>query len=258
MKRLLAFTYGTVSYVLFLASLLYAVAFLGNIGVAQTIDGAPRVPMGQALLINLLLLGIFAAQHSVMARPAFKRWWTQWVPQPVERSTYVWFSSAALLLLFHAWQPMGGLLWDVQNPLGRGLLYALFGGGWILVLVATFLINHFDLFGLRQVWLYLRGQEYRPVPFATPWLYRYVRHPLYAGWLFVFWAAPTMTVAHLVFAAATTTYILMAIQLEERDLVAAHGRAYADYRTRVPMLIPGMKQKEIEGVGAKQATFSMF
>jgi protein-S-isoprenylcysteine O-methyltransferase Ste14 len=240
MKRPLVFVYGTVSYVLFLATFLYAIAFLGNIEIAQTIDGAPRVPFGQALLINTLLLGLFAVQHSVMARPAFKQWWTRWVPKPAERSTYVLFSSAALLLLFHAWQPMGGTVWHVESSAGRGLLYTLFAGGWVLVLLATFLINHFDLFGLRQVWLYLRGEEYRPLQFATPGLYRYVRHPLYVGWLLTFWATPTMTAAHLVFALATTAYILIAIRLEERDLVGAHGSLYADYRRRVPMLIPNL------------------
>jgi protein-S-isoprenylcysteine O-methyltransferase Ste14 len=240
MKRSLAFVYGTLSYGLFLATFLYAIAFIGNIGSVQTIDGEPRVPFGQALLINALLLGIFAVQHSVMARPAFKRWWTRWVPQPIERSTYVLFSSGALLLLFHAWQPMGGTVWNVLDPVGRGLLFALFAAGWLLVLVATFLINHFDLFGMRQVWLYLRGQEYRPLVFTTPGPYRYVRHPLYVGWLLAFWATPTMTVAHLVFAIATTAYILIAIRLEERDLVGIHGQAYADYRKRVPMIIPSI------------------
>ncbi len=247
MNRILAFTYGILTYLLFLATFLYAIAFIGNIGTARTIDSEATVPFGQALLINTLLLGIFAVQHSLMARPAFKRWWTRFVPKPVERSTYVLFSSAALLLLFHAWQPMGGTIWDVQNPIGRGVLYALFAGGWLLVLVATFLINHFDLFGLRQVWLYLRGLPYTPLSFKTPGLYRYVRHPLYVGWLCTFWATPTMTAAHLVFAIATTAYILIAIQLEEGDLVAVHGEAYATYRRRVPMLIPAMRKSRIGG-----------
>jgi protein-S-isoprenylcysteine O-methyltransferase Ste14 len=238
MNRILAFSYGTLCYVIFLATFLYAIAFLGNIGVAQTIDGEPQRPLGQALLTNLLVLGVFAVQHSVMARPAFKSWWTRFVPKPVERSTYVLFSSAALLLLFHAWQPMGGVVWDVQHPIGRVVLYGLFAGGWLLVLAATFLINHFDLFGLRQVWLYLRGQDYTPLAFKTPGLYRYMRHPLYVGWLFTFWATPTMTAAHLVFSVATTAYILIAIRFEERDLVTVHGQAYADYRQQVPMLVP--------------------
>jgi methanethiol S-methyltransferase len=241
MKRFAAFCYGTLCYLLFLATFLYAIAFLGNIGLARTIDGDGRVPLGQALLINTLLLGVFAVQHSVMARPSFKRWWTRIIPKPVERSTYVLLSSAALLLLFHAWQPMGGVIWDVQDQLFRGLLYGLFAGGWLLVLIATFLINHFDLFGMRQVWLYLQGRPYEPLSFSTPGLYRYVRHPLYVGWLVVFWAAPTMTTAHLVFALATTTYILLAIRWEERDLMLAHGNAYETYREQVPMLIPAIR-----------------
>jgi len=172
-----------------------------------------------------------------MARPAFKRWWTKFVPPPAERSTYVLFSSLALLLLFWQWQPMGGVVWHVENSMGRLLLYSLFAFGWLLVLMSTFLINHFDLFGLRQVYLYLRGQEYTPLSFGTPGPYKLVRHPLYVGWFFAFWATPTMTVAHLVFALLTTAYILIAIQLEERDLLAAHG-AYAEYRRQVPMLVP--------------------
>jgi methanethiol S-methyltransferase len=176
-----------------------------------------------------------------MARPAFKRWWTRVVSQPVERSTYVLFSSAALLLLFHLWQPMGGLVWDVENPILRSVIYSLFAGGWLLILVATFLINHFDLFGMRQVWLYLTETPYRPLAFSTPGLYRHVRHPLYVGWLLTFWATPTMTATHLLFAAATTAYILLAIRWEERDLTQVHGQAYIDYRRRVPMLVPALR-----------------
>lgn len=241
MKRFAAFCYGTLCYLLFLGTFLYAMAFLGNVSLARTIDGDGTMPFGQALLINTLLLGAFAVQHSVMARPSFKRWWTRFVPKPVERSTYVLFSSAALLLLFHAWQPMGGVIWDVEDQLLRGLLYGIFAGGWLLVLVATFLINHFDLFGMRQVWLYLQGRPYEPLSFSTPGLYRYVRHPLYVGWLMTFWAAPTMTAAHLVFALVTTMYILLAIRWEERDLTQVHGKTYAAYRKRVPMLIPAIR-----------------
>ena len=207
--------------------------------------------MGQALLINMALLGLFAIQHSVMARPAFKRWWAKIVPQPAERSTYVLFSSLALLLLFWQWQPMGGLIWRVQNPIGQAILFTLFAAGWLLVLIATFLINHFDLFGLRQVYLYLRGKEYTSLKFGTPGPYRYVRHPLYVGWLFAFWATPTMTAAHLVFALLTTAYILIAIQLEERDLLAVHGEEYAAYRRRVPMLLPRLLGKK--GAGQQAA-----
>ena len=241
MKRIIAFTYGTLCYLMFLATALYAVAFLGNIGLTRTIDGEATAPFWLALLINTLLLGLFAVQHSVMARPAFKQWWTRFVPQPVERSTYVLFSNLALLLLFHTWQPIGGIVWDVRDPILRGTIYSLFAGGWVLILVATFLINHFDLFGVRQVWLYLKGLPYTPLEFKTPGLYRYVRHPLYVGWLLTFWAAPTMTAAHLVFAIATTAYILIALQFEEKDLADAHGPAYEAYRRDVPMFVPGLR-----------------
>jgi protein-S-isoprenylcysteine O-methyltransferase Ste14 len=172
-----------------------------------------------------------------MARPWFKAWWTRLVPSAIERSTYVLFSSVALMLLFALWRPMGGAIWSASGP-ARAVLYALFAFGWALLLYCTFLINHFDLFGLRQVWLALRGREYTPVPFAIPGLYRLVRHPLYVGWLFIFWMTPVMTLAHLVFSIGTTLYILAAIQLEERDLVHEYGQAYEDYRRRVPMLVP--------------------
>jgi len=180
---------------------------------------------------------LFAIQHSLMARQWFKRAWTRLVPAAVERSTYVLFSSVALLVLFWKWEPMGRVVWNVESGTGQILLYVLYAVGWLTVLVATFLINHFDLFGLRQVWLYLRGIPYTPLQFRTPGLYRIVRHPLYVGWLLVFWSAPLMTVAHLVFAIATTAYILLAIQFEERDLVRLHAE-YAEYRRRVPMLVP--------------------
>ena len=235
--RITAFLYGVFCYVVFLATFLYAVGFLGNFGVPKSIDSGPQMPLGYALTINLALLGLFAIQHSVMARPWFKNVWTKVVPKVVERSTYVLFSSVALILLFWKWEPMGGVVWRVENPTGWAMLQAMFGLGWLLVLVATFLINHFDLFGLRQVWLHLMGRPYTPLQFRTPALYKVVRHPLYVGWLMVFWSAPVMTVAHLVFAVMTTVYILVAIQFEERDLVRAHGE-YAEYRQRVPMLVP--------------------
>ena len=238
MKRFAIFVYGVVCYAIFFGTFLYAIGFVGDLIVPKSIDSAPQGPLGQALLINTLLLGLFAVQHSVMARPAFKRWWTRFVPKPVERSTYVLFSSLALIALFVHWQPIGGVIWDVQDPVGQAVLYGLFAFGWGLVLVATFLINHFDLFGLRQVWLYLRGKEYRPLNFGTPALYKIVRHPLYVGWFFAFWATPTMTVAHLFFALLTTAYILIAIRFEERDLVAEHGARYIEYREQVPMLVP--------------------
>jgi protein-S-isoprenylcysteine O-methyltransferase Ste14 len=237
MSRIVAFVYGVVAYAIFFATFLYAAGFVGNLVVPKSLDSAPVGPLGTSLLINLGLLALFAVQHSVMARPGFKRMWTRIVPEPVERSTYVLTSSLALILLFWQWRPLGGVVWDIQNPLIRGLIHAEFAFGWLLVLVTTVLINHFDLFGLRQVWLKLRGLPYQPLRFTTPGPYRVVRHPLYVGWLFAFWATPTMTVTHLLFAVATTAYILIAIKFEERDLVAAHPE-YASYRRRVPMLIP--------------------
>jgi protein-S-isoprenylcysteine O-methyltransferase Ste14 len=237
MGKIISFVYGVVSYVVFFGTFLYAAGFVGNLVVPKSLDGPQVGPFGTSLLIDLGLLGLFAVQHSVMARPAFKRAWTRIVPQAVERSTYVLASSLALILLFWQWRPLGGVVWDVRDPAARALLHAGFAFGFLLVLVTTFLINHFDLFGLRQVWLYLRGRPHRPLPFVTPGPYRIVRHPLYVGWFFAFWSAPTMTVTHLVFAVATTAYILVAIRLEERDLVAMHPE-YAGYRALVPMLIP--------------------
>jgi protein-S-isoprenylcysteine O-methyltransferase Ste14 len=190
-----------------------------------------------ALAVDLGLIALFALQHSGMARPAFKRWWVRFVPEVVERSTYVLLSSLALLLLFWFWQPIGGVVWATEGMAVSTVLYAVYAAGWLVTLLATFLINHFDLFGLRQVWLPFRGRPYAPLRFATPALYRIVRHPLYVGWLMVFWATPHMTAAHLAFAACLTAYILAAIRWEERDLVDAHPE-YADYRRQVPMLIP--------------------
>jgi len=237
MSRLLVFVYGVISYSVFLVSYLYAVGFVGNFMVPKSLDSAPTAPLGTALLINLGLLGLFAVQHSVMARPAFKRQLLRLIPQATERSTYVLVSSLALILLFWQWSPLGGVIWDVQDSTARAVLYGLFGFGFLLVLVATLLINHLDLFGLRQVWLNLRGREYTSLNFVTPGPYRLIRHPLYLGWLFAFWATPTMTVTHLLFAAMTTAYIFVAIQLEERDLIAAHPQ-YVEYKRRVPMMIP--------------------
>jgi methanethiol S-methyltransferase len=240
--RLVVFTYGVACYAVFLLTFLYAIGFVGNVWVPKSIDSPATVPLGRALLIDLGLLALFAVQHSVMARPAFKRWLLRLVPAAVERSTYVLCASLALIALFTFWQPLGGVVWQVDDPIGSAALYGLFGFGWALVLVSTFQINHFDLFGLRQVWLYLHGRPNTPLPFKTPWLYRHVRHPLYIGFFFAFWATPTMTVTHLLFAVATTVYILIAIQLEERDLVDAHPE-YADYLRRVPMLVPRLSRR---------------
>lgn len=242
MKRWLIFIYGVASYIVFFATVLYAIGFIGNLWVPKSIDSTPAAPVATALLINLALLGLFAVQHSVMARPAFKRWWTRIIPKAAERSTYTLLSSIALIVLFVFWEPMGGVVWSVESPVVCVLLYIGFAFGWLLVFLSTYLIDHFDLFGLRQVWLQLRRKPYRPPPFETPLLYRYVRHPLYVGWFFAFWMTPTMTLAHLVFAIATTTYILVATQLEERDLIAEHPE-YAQYRERVPMLVPFTKRR---------------
>jgi protein-S-isoprenylcysteine O-methyltransferase Ste14 len=254
MSRWLVFIYGLVAYLIFLGVFLYAIGFLGNVVVPKSIDSGEPGPLSTALVINGLLLGVFALQHSVMARPAFKDWLTGYIPRAAERSTYVMASNLALVLLFWQWRPIEGTVWNMTNPVGQTVLYTLFGLGWLIVFVATCLISHFDLFGLRQVWFYLRGQEYRPVPFSMPGPYRFVRHPLYVGWLLTFWAAPTMTIAHLVFAIGTTVYILVAIQLEERDLVAAHGESYAAYRRSVPMLLPRVTPKTTTQLPAKRAS----
>lgn len=247
MKRFLILLYGVVCYAVFFATFLYAIGFIGNLWVPKAMDSARSTSVGAAVLIDLGLLALFALQHSVMARPAFKRAWTKIIPESAERSTYTLLSSLALILLFWAWRPIGGVVWNVETEAARTALYALYAFGWALLLYTTFLLNHFDLFGLRQVWLQFRGRPYTPLPFKTPTLYRWVRHPLYVGWLTIFWAAPTMTVTHLLFALMTTAYILIAIQLEERDLVAALPE-YADYRKRVPMLVPGTKRRESESV----------
>jgi methanethiol S-methyltransferase len=238
LRRILFFAYGVVSYLIFFGTFLYAIGFIGNFAVPRRLDGAPTGTLGAALAVDLGLLALFAVQHSVMARRWFKEAWTRIVPAEVERSTYVLFSSAALLLLFWQWRPLGGEVWSVQNPVGWVALYALFAFGFGLVLVATFLINHFDLFGLRQAWLQLVGRPYTALAFGTPGPYRLVRHPLYVGWFFAFWMTPTMSVSHLLFAIATTAYILVAIQFEERDLVHFHGEQYKEYRRRVPMIWP--------------------
>ena len=244
LKRLGYFAFGIASYLIFLGTFLYAIAFVGGIGIGNRLDGPLTGSVSGAVTIDLILLLVFALQHSVMARPWFKERWTQIVPWAIERSTYVLCASLALLLLFWQWRPLGGEIWTVENSLERGVLWTLFGSGWAIVLCVTFLISHFDLFGLRQVWLPLLGKAYSPVEFRTPLPYRLIRHPLYFGFLLAFWMTPKMTAAHLLFALGTTAYIILAIQFEERDLVAEHGQTYERYRRSVPMLIPGVGRRQ--------------
>lgn len=243
MKRYLALLYGLVSYAMFVGTFAYLAGFVCDLA-PKSIDSSPADPLWVAMSVNALLIGLFGVQHSVMARPAFKRWWTKYVPEPVERSTYVLFSNLALIVLFWGWRPMGGVIWDIQQPVGRVALYALAAAGWLGVFATTLLINHFDLFGVRQVWLYFQGKPYTAPGFVTPGPYKLIRHPLYLGWMTAFWATPTMTVTHLVFAIGTTAYMLIAIPFEERDLLKFHGEKYASYRNRVPMLIPSVAHKD--------------
>jgi len=252
-KKILFFSYGGFAYVAFLGTFLYAIGFIANFATPTALDGPATAPFLSALAIDAGLLALFAVQHSVMARRWFKKRWTMVVPKPIERSTYVLFSSLALILLFLEWRPMGVVIWSIEEPVAAAILRGLFAFGCGLVFVATLLINHFDLFGLRQVWLYLRDRPYTPLRFRTPGPYRFVRHPLYVGWLFAFWMTPTMTGAHLVFAAATTAYILLAIRWEERDLVTEHGAAYEEYRRSVPMLIPRPAGKDPAAQIARRA-----
>ncbi|HYC75406.1 methanethiol S-methyltransferase [Brevundimonas sp.] len=236
--RSLAVLYGAAVYAVFFVTFLYAIGFVGNFGVPKGIDTGVAGPAFTAVAINTLLLAVFAVQHSLMARPAFKAWWTRFVPAPVERSTYVLASSLALILLFWQWRPMPDVVWSIPDGPGRLAVWALFWLGWATVLLSTFLINHFDLFGLRQVWAYRRRAEIPPSDFHTPLFYRVVRHPIYLGFIIAFWAAPTMGQGRLFFAVATTAYVLIAIQLEEHDLIAVFGDRYRDYRSRVGMLLP--------------------
>jgi methanethiol S-methyltransferase len=238
MNRTLALAYGVASYIVFLASFLYAIGFVGNLLVPKSIDSGPKDALWVAALVDTLLLTLFSVPHSVMARPAFKRWWTQYVPPWVERSTYVLTSSLLLGFLFWQWRPIPSVVWHVASPIGRGLVHAVFWAGWAIVLLSTLLIDHLDLFGLRQVYLHASGHPYTPIGFKTVGLYRYVRHPIMLGFLLAFWSTPTMTAGHLLFAVATTAYVLVALKIEERDLVRFYGEQYRAYQGQAGMLLP--------------------
>lgn len=245
MDRILGLIFGVFSYVVFFGTFLYAIGFVGNFLVPKSIDsGVPGSLVG-SLVINLVLLTLFAVQHSVMARPGFKKAWTRIVPAPIERSVFVLFASSALILLFWQWQPMTGVVWNVENVIGRAVLLSVFGAGWAIVLLSTFMINHFDLFGLRQVYHLARQTQPPDLGFQTRAFYKLVRHPIMLGFIIAFWATPTMTVGHLLFAAVTTAYILVAIQFEERDLVNAHGETYQRYKRQVGMLVPIPAREQI-------------
>jgi methanethiol S-methyltransferase len=238
MSRILVSLYGVVSYIVFFLSFLYAIAFVGNIFVPKTIDSGDAGPVVSSVIINMILLGLFAIQHSVMARPAFKHWFTRFIPEVIERSTYVLLSSLLLFLLFWQWQKMPGIIWNIKSPVGSMILTSIFWFGWLFVLLSTFMINHFDLFGLRQVYINFKGQEYSHLDFRIIGLYKLCRHPIMLGFVIAFWATPTMTTGHLLFAAVTTVYIYIALQFEERDLVTFFGDVYKNYQQKVPMLFP--------------------
>ena len=242
MGKFIAFLYGIISYVVFLASFLYAIGFVGNILVPKSIDSGMEEPLTESFLINALLLGLFAVQHSVMARPAFKNWWTKFVPKSIERSTYVLVASLLLFLMYWQWRPMTDSIWNLEGTASM-ILTVIFWIGWVIVLVSTFIINHFDLFGLRQVYMNLKSKELTPLDFKTSLFYKYVRHPIMSGFIIAFWATPQMSMGHLFFAIMTTGYILVGIYFEEKDLVSFYGDTYKDYKNQVSMLIPLPKKK---------------
>ena len=245
MGKIVSFIYGSVAYTIFLGTFLYAIGFVGNIGVPKSIDSGQAGPIGMALLVNTLLLGIFAVQHTGMARRGFKRILARVVNPAIERSTYVLATNAALILMYWLWQPMPEVVWSIQSTAGQAVMYGVFAMAWLVVLLSTFMIHHFDLFGMRQVYVHAKGETYKDLGFRTPGFYRYVRHPIQVGFLIAFWATPTMTMGHLMFAAVTTAYIIIAVKMfEERDLLREFPRRYGAYMDQVPGFIPGRKYSQ--------------
>lgn len=242
--RALFLGFSAIAYAIFFATFLYLIGFVGNLAdLPVTVDKGPAGPVASAVITDIVLISLFGIQHSVMARQGFKKAWTRTVPPPIERSVYVLFASAALIILFGFWRPIEGVVWDVANPLGQAVLWALFLAGWGIVLLSTFLINHFELFGLQQAWLHMRGREAAPHVFRQPLLYKWVRHPLYLGFFLAFWSTPHMSYGHLLLSIGMSIYMLIAIRYEERDLVGYFGREYEEYRGRVGMLIPGIGRR---------------
>lgn len=246
MKKLTIFIYGILSYFMFLGVCIWGIGFIGNIKVSNSLDALPGIPLSHALMINLALLALFAIQHSVMARPVFKKWFTQFIPESAERPTYVLLSNIAMVIIFLFWEPIGGVIWSTENELIKNGILTFYMFGWALVVISTFLIDHFHLFGLKQIWFDLTGRKVPAAKFVMPSLYKRVRHPLYVGWLIVFWSTPIMTVSHLVFALMCTAYILVAIRLEEKDLEDEFGEKYRQYKKEVPMIIPALKAKKLK------------